>query len=39
MKGATDEEEGRKKKKMGSGKPKRETVWKRCFFFLFMIEK
>lgn len=28
MKGATDEEEGRE---MGRGKPRRETVWKRCF--------
>lgn len=37
MKGATDEEEGRKEKKMGRRKPKGETVWKRCFV-PFMIE-
>lgn len=39
MKGTADEKEGRKKKKkkMGRGKPKRETVWKRCIV-PFMIE-
>lgn len=36
MKGATGEEEGRKKKDW-ERKAKRETVWKRCFVS-FMIE-
>lgn len=39
MKGATDEEEGRKKKRWGVESQKGRLSGRDVFFFLFMIEK